>query len=448
VNKDIIYSFSSILLTSSVGLLTTSYLSRNLSENDFGFFSSLFLILSMTMFLDGLRPIVVYSVARSDNKSLNSLLFLTILISVFGGLTSFFFLHLIFGGFSLLDRIFISISLALNLIISFFWGILEGNQIVGKSKFIRNFFFIFIYLLMVYSVFVGLDKSAFSLIILINISLLLIVFILMVFRKGYFFKIELNKMVLKPLLISSKYNLFFNALASITYMYDRSILSNFLGLESLAIYSSQYELSTRGNLLSSNLSNILFPYLSKLDSKDQAYVLWRNITSSVVLALFIICSLLSFFSHEIITIYLGEKYSEWHNIFKLLVVGLYLNSFSFFGVVYYRSQGNFKTYVYYYLISIILAISFSIIIISLGDFTIYGAVFIYLITRFSDLLIAFSTFAKKDILILVLLLLIPISLFVFHYFFSDNYYLIMDLIYIVFMIVLFKSKSMFNFKRV
>jgi len=66
MNRNLLYSLFAVGLVSFTGLLSNSYMSRALSEEEFGFFSQIFLIVSLTTLLDGLKPIVTFFVAKED----------------------------------------------------------------------------------------------------------------------------------------------------------------------------------------------------------------------------------------------------------------------------------------------------------------------------------------------------------------------------------------------
>ena len=102
------------------------------------------------------------------------------------------------------------------------------------------------------------------------------------------------------------------------------------------------------------------------------------------------------------------------------------------GVISYyflRAKGDFKTYVYYYGISLIVASVFVYPLIK--NYSFYGAALTYLIIRTGDLGVFYVTLKSKD-LIDFFILSFPIVLFSSFCFYEELYFL--SVIYLVFLI--------------
>ena len=446
MNKDVVYSFLSIGLVSIAGILTTSFLSRNLTEDNFGHFSTIFLVLSMTMLLDGFKPIVIFNVSKNNFNNVKFLLLLTLCFSIFGGFLGFFYIDYISETFYFSDVCLMVLSISTNVLVSFFWGVLEGQGKVGISRFIRALIYSMMYLSMAISAYLSSEIKYFSLIVFFYLVVLLILFIhkANVFKE-ISFKNKLDKQIITALLKKSKENLFFNIIVSLMYILDRSILSRLSGVQALAVYSSQYEFATRVNLFSGTLSNVLFPHLAKSRVGLNSYEIWKSITLSSIIILFFIIGILSIYSELIIGLYLGDKYVAWHRLLKILLIGLYMNSFGFFSIALMRSMNNFKTYVHYYFYSLLAAIILVYPLIKAYD--IYGAALTYLIIRIADLLIFVKSLRinKRNYFILLWVMLIPITLLSLSFFYNNGYLIISTCIYLIFSMYIFK-KEFFVFK--
>lgn len=433
MKKDLFLSLFSVAIVAVTGVLVNSFLSRNLTTSDFGYFSTLFLILSMTMLLDGFKPVVTFYVSKNKTKTIGTLFFLTLVFSVLGGVLGFFYVRYIAEKLNFIDIFVMVLAIILNVNISFFWGVLEGVNKVGLSKLIRGVSYSGMYLTMSFFVCFGLGVGYFSYIILFFLFLLLIVFICLT-PNNFYSLISFDRSNIKSVFLYSKENLIFNVIVSVMYVLDRSILSRISGLSSLAVYSSQYELAIRGNLFASTLSNILFPLFAKKRIGNIAYEHWKHITICSLIFFFSITSLVFFFSRDIIFLYLGDNYVEWSNLLKILIVAVYMNCFGYFSIAFLRARGDFKTYVYFYSFSLILACLFVYPLIKY--YSVYGAAITYLIIRLGDVFIFAKSLKKKDIKDF-LFLSIPLPLFLINYFFDDFY--VLYFIYLLFIISYYKS---------
>jgi len=280
--------------------------------------------------------------------------------------------------FSRYDTLLIVLAVGVKILYSFFWGILEGKNLVGFSAFIRGVVFSFLYLAMGLSVYLGYHTKLFTTIVLFLFVLLFVVFSFMVSNQNI--KILQGKVSFsfKEIFQVSKENLLFNLVVSVMYVLERTFLNKIKGPNQLAIYSSQYEFSTRGNLISSTVSSTLYPTLIK----NSSFKIWKNITECFLFLLALITFVMAIFSYEIVDLYLGDKYRDFHYLLNYLVIGLYMNTFGYFTIPYMRALNNFKTYTFMYLISMSLALLLAYPLIN--NYGIVGAVMVYLVIRLGD----------------------------------------------------------------
>lgn len=440
MKKNLFLSLFSIAMVSITGILVNSFLSRNLSSDDFGYFSTLFLILSLTLLLDGFKPIVTFYVSKEKYDTSNTLFVLSVLLSLVGGVLALFYIDYVTDDISLLDTSLMVAAVIFNILNSFFWGALDGINKVGIAKMIRGGIYSAMYLTMLLLVYLGLGVTYFSFAVFFYLLLLLLVFLYLT-PKSLYNSFSFNSNKIREVFKTSKENLAFNMIMSVMYVLDRSVLSRLEGPAKLATYSSQYELATRANLFANNIGHILLPFLAKGRVGNKEYNTWKQILTFSLIMFFVITALVSYFSKDIIFIYLGKDYVEWNDLLKIVMIGLYINCFGIISYSFLRARGDFKTYVYFYGASLLLGCIFVYPLVK--NYSFYGAALTYLIVRLGDVGVFYVSLKKKDRMDFIILSF-PVFLFVINYFFNELYFIY--IIYLLFLILYYKS-SLLNLKK-
>lgn len=144
---------------------------------------------------------------------------------------------------------------------------------------------------------------------------------------------------------------------------DGLMVSKLLGLESYAIYrNGALEVPFIATIYSS-IAAIVLPEVSKLFSRkkfDEIFDLKRKVIMNTIYIIYPILVFLLFFSSEIITVYLGERYAASAIIFSVfnLTLLIRINDYSDILLAASRSRQIFKYYLIAFIINIVLNVLF------------------------------------------------------------------------------------------
>ena len=110
-----------------------------------------------------------------------------------------------------------------------------------------------------------------------------------------------------------------NLVGYFTYNMDKVLLGRFCGAEALGVYGRAYQLMSLPNNLNSTIGSVVFPALSRVQNDPvrlkgyflQAYGLFLSLAMPITMA----CAL---FSEDIIRVFLGARWHEAADIFRLM----------------------------------------------------------------------------------------------------------------------------------
>lgn len=445
----------SLLATTSnavVGLVSIPFITRHVSAADFGHISLLLLVFYLFNFLDGLLPVIInFRHARNyDNADFlkTCQMFSWMMGAAAFSLTLILLLLIYRHVFSLVEIFLMAICAMLFFPTTAEAAFLESRQRVGFAMLVRSGGWAFVYLSFIVYVIVDCTFEWFAFSLTLMSGSLLVVYRAANTSEPRNGKLEYS--IIKDMLLEIKKVLLFNFYVAVTNFSDRLFLSKLLPLDRLGFYSAQYELGTKAYVLPYMVSKVLYPNFSeRLSGKNPQAVLsdWKHITKWVFFTMFSISLIAFYFSEVIIKIYAGQAYAEHSYVFKIVMIGIAMNSIGFMSILLQRAKGDFSSQEKAYFFGSAMGIIAVYPMVKIWG--LWGAAMVYLIMRSSDLILAVQT-AKmfqaghqpwKTYVVW------PISVAACYLFMQFEFYSGFTLSFIVFSVTLFTRNDIKFFKK-
>lgn len=120
-----------------------------------------------------------------------------------------------------------------------------------------------------------------------------------------------------------------NVISPMMVYFDRFIIGAKLDMSSVAYYTTPYDMMIKLGIVSSSISNTLFPVFSSLVKTNPEKIAdsLRKGMLSILIIMFPVCLLIILLSHDVLLLWLGERFSENSTkITHYLAIGIFINS--------------------------------------------------------------------------------------------------------------------------
>lgn len=359
--------FFSLLIVSLIGIFCTPFLARLLSVNDFKIIGILLVFNAFYGVFDILKPVYIkrFSIYFNENKKIPFYYFklnfcLAVLFSLIVFFVCFFFYYNILG---FLGAFLISFSSFFSFLSIYFISVIESNNRVGTSFFVRSLFIGVLYLLFFVADILGGGVFYFYFYLSAFLFLFLTYFSLSLRDVDFGILNQTDKLDTKEVV----HTLELNAFKVIIDFSDRLILAGFFNAKLYAAYLALYDLFSKSNIVAQYFSNYSYPKLlaNKTIGARHKFINFSLIifTSMVVLSL-----IASIFSKQLVILYLGSKYIDFFYIVPLLSLTAVFFCLAFFTQVLLRVDGEFKLLAYFYRVSAILGLMSLIVLLFFQKF--------------------------------------------------------------------------------
>jgi O-antigen/teichoic acid export membrane protein len=346
LKKQFLISFLSVLTIGLIGIISIPILTRLLVPEEIGKLFIILAIVSILQVFDGFKPVITFFLNRNklnevitlnELKKANSLFIISI--------SSFIFFISYFYTFSLINSLLYTLVFIFYSMMSFYWGVLDTKNEVNYTSILRTIGWIMAYLLFILFAYIKLNIEYYALSILLMYIILYISFKIklkklnIILKPDYKFNnySKLLRIIIKEVINNIKIQI--NAIFLLTI--DKFIVPFFTGYANFAFYAVQSELATKTYLINATWKRVLYPYLAKKENIHKIGNL-LNYLSIIFLVSLILCIIIGLYSENLITLYAGESYNIYSNLFSLLILVFPLNIIGTFGVTILHINGNFE----------------------------------------------------------------------------------------------------------
>ncbi|MFI8376905.1 flippase [Pseudomonas helleri] len=172
---------------------------------------------------------------------------------------------------------------------------------------------------------------------------------------------------------------------------DRFVVSSIVGASLVAYYTVPFEILIRFLVLPAALTAAIFPKLAALlaVNKSEAYLLFKKSVGFVAIVMLLVCSISAFGSHLGITLWLGRDFADhsWY-LASIMSIGILFNSIAQIPHSVVQAAGNAKGTAIVHLIEF--CVYFPVLFISVKNFGLTGAVFVWVGRAFVDMVLMFA----------------------------------------------------------
>lgn len=176
--------------------------------------------------------------------------------------------------------------------------------------------------------------------------------------------------------------------------FDYYILSYFIDDRALGHYWMAFQLTSYFLIIKTTFNGVLLPYYSKTKCGEDKINLQNHQLDAVSYFFLILCLVGFAFSKELITLILGELWTEMYFIFNLFLIVVSLKAFSGSVVPYLISKG--KRNVELFSLVVALAVFFSTIYILSKHFGVIGALLSALLSVFISMVFLYYGFIRNE----------------------------------------------------
>ena len=427
VVKNTFFNFIGQILPIIAAIFGVPILIKYLGNERFGILSILWLLMWYSTMLDlGLgratTKFVSSALARGELKDVSKIVWTSVLVqATVGVLLAMVFLSLTPLMVGKVLKItpelipeaktsfyFISISIPVILVSTSFQGVLEAYQRFDLINFVLVPAKIGVLVLSIAGAVLNLKLTGIViLLIAMRVFMIIALFILDLkvspLMKNRF---ELDLKLLSRLFSFGGWITVVNVINPILTYIDRFLIGAILSIGVLAYYTAPFEAVQRLWIIPASLVITLFPAFSLLDGRDQSDEISNLFSKSVRLTfvvLFPIVFVLSFFSFEILKLWLGYEFAvNSSNVFKFLAFGILINSIAGFPAILLQGIGRPDITAKVYFAELVFYIPFVSFLIY--KFGILGAGLGWMTRQIVDLILLYRIVFKKGIVALSKLL--------------------------------------------
>ncbi len=233
---------------------------------------------------------------------------------------------------------------------------------------------------------------------------------------------DLDFKILQTLLSFGGWVTVINIVNPILVYIDRFLIGAILSVSVLAYYTAPFEILQRLWIIPASLNMTLFPAFSSLSGGEQSEKLGSIFSKAVKLTfvvLFPIVFMLSFFSFEILKIWLGFDFAvKSSDVFKVIALGIFASSIAGFPTILLQGVGRPELPAKLYLVELVVYIPF--VSFFIYKFGIIGAGIGWLIRQVIEMVLLYwmvfkigavtvKNFFSGDVLNLILLSIVLVS---------------------------------------
>lgn len=386
----------SLLIVSLIGIFCTPFLARLLSVNDFKIIGILLVFNAFYGVFDILKPVYVkrFSIYFNQNEKIPFYyfklnFFLSILFSIIVFLICLFFYYDILG---FLGASLISFSSFFSFLSIYFISVLESNNRVGTSFFIRSLFILILYLLFFIADILGGGVFYFYFYLSVFLFLFLTYFSLSLCDIDFRIFNKTDKLDTKEVVHTLELNTF----KIIIDFSDRLILGGVFNAKLYAAYLALYDLFSKSNIVSQYFSNYSYPKLLANKTMDARHK-FINFSLIIFTSMVVLSLIVSMFSKQFVLLYLGSRYIDFFYIVPLLALMAVFFCLAFFSQVLLRVDGEFKLLAYFYRVSAIVGLISLVVLLFIKKF---DYIFLSILIMKSPGLFPFFKIVKRSISIL------------------------------------------------
>ena len=348
--KNILYNLGFQILPIIVALIFIPIDIQKMGDDVFGIYSLFVTFIVIFNYINfGIAPsttkeIAKYKVLGNDDK-INSIVINSFLFMFFIGMSVGYIFYFFDTNFAYLlsEKSNISVSelkkaidaflllSPLIMLVLFFRSLLEGIQNFLITALVRSLTNSIIFLVPLLYPIVKFDKIFYILVvyyIIINIILYMVV------RKKFTIKISsFNVKDGQQLLYYGWWMMITSVAGIIIYYIDRYIIAFILGAIYVTYYTVAFDLISRGNMITSNIVNVFYPYITELYSKRK-YEVIRNqlflLLKIIVFIMSIFALVFIIFSKDLLIWWLNGKVNpDTIKVMQILSVGIMFNSIAY-----------------------------------------------------------------------------------------------------------------------
>jgi O-antigen/teichoic acid export membrane protein len=368
--KNTSYNLIGFAVPTLIALPCLGILSRWLSMEEFGVFTLTFAILGYASIFDGglsravTREVSIYRGNYNEKiKILGTSNFLILIFGMLASLLLFIFASSVAQLLNISSIYLTTVTLSLKILsfsiplylLNLIWiGYLEGMEnffVVNIQKSIGNTLIVLLPVLFcIYekSLLLAVMGMVFGRL----ISLIITFFIC--FKEILGSKFHFDKNVSIRLFKFGGWITVSNIISPLMVNMDKFIISNILGANKVAIYTAPAEGVTRLVNIPIALSKVLFPKIVSSGTLKEQADLERKSYAIVAIFCAPIVFLIFLYAHEIMAIWMGEKYGVMtESILKILIVGFYFNALAQIPYTILQSKGFSKQTAIIHLLEII-----------------------------------------------------------------------------------------------
>lgn len=351
------------LIPSLIAIPSMGIISRKLGMESFGLFTLLFALVGYASIFDvGISRAVTRLIAinqhdKQDHNIICSTASLFILLfSGMGAVIVFFLSDQIAYWLNVTPDLYsttvvslkiMSISIPLFLLTQIWLGILEGLElfsIINIQRIITSSLISILPLGLIY-IENTLSYAVFG---LVSARLITCIIVWLITRS--FFSIEFSyfrKKILSDLLRFGGWLTVSNIISPLMVYFDRFLLSNLSGAQSVAQYTAPSELVSRLGVFPGAIAKALFPKLTQNSDSYKQGVMLLTLSSFIIIFPFFI------FAEEILTLWLGNDYQGIPTlILKILLIGFFFNSIAQAPFSAIQAKGRAKITAYIHLLEL------------------------------------------------------------------------------------------------
>ena len=395
--------------TALIGLIYTPLLTRELGAG-YGHLALLLLAANILSSLDSNRSIITNLFISRNYK----LPIFSIIFSQFIYLLLLTFIFYLIGLFFKIDNFSsYAIMLILSMLSSIIYGVLDGLKKVEISAVVKLLFWFFLYSMLYFSSFLGLDGNYFYKVFILSFLLQFVILICII--KRFYSSVEFvfdSDASMVYFLNMLKLTLF-NVITMFLSSFDRAIIGSKLGEEKLAYYSVQSETILKAGIFYRTITSYLYP---RLTANNYLYKnkIYNYYFVPVRILLFFVYISIDYLPY-IFSLYSGYSQEELGTVSAILSTAFALSWYGFSSVNILNSNGNFFCQVKFYILQFLILVMVMLYVdISLVNITLLVLFFkaseypfyLYLASKYNYKLTSFSLlmiFMQISLLILIFL---------------------------------------------
>lgn len=348
----------SLLIITFIGVFFTPFISRELDINEFKLIGILLMLNAFYGVFDILKPVFIKDFSKYVKSSLKVPVYhfyINLRLALIFTSLVFIILYIFYRSvFSWVGLFLVTFASFFSFLSVFFISTIESNNKVGISVAVRSFYILLLYISFLFSHLLGGGDFYFYFYFLI--FLFMFISYVMISIKYIDFNIRKSRPLenKKDIFTTLELNIF----KALIDFGDRFVLVGIISGVFYAAYLAIYDLLSKSNILAQYLSNFYYPkILNDMSVKDDF------ITKSIYITILMVSLSLiaSVYSEQLIGIYLGHKYVEFHYLVPLLSLVAVLYSLAFYSQVILRVDGSFKKLTFYYRVSSIIGLSMLIL---------------------------------------------------------------------------------------